>query len=232
MTNGRRRRTAEQARREILEAAERRLVVGGPEAIRLQDIAADVGVSHPAILHHFGSREGLVEALAAHGLERLQSEILAGWPSKRVPDVEGVLDRMYRLAEQRGYARLLAWLILSRKKFHALPSGILRPLAERVHAARIRAARREGRPPPEDFDTSLFAAELVPLTVFGDALFGSFVRRSIGLPADAATARQFRKRLTAAFEILGTRTGPLDMSGTCHAVPSPSRTRTARRRPE
>ena len=47
------RRTKEEAQRVILDAAEERLANGGPEALRLQDIAADVGISHPAILHHF-----------------------------------------------------------------------------------------------------------------------------------------------------------------------------------
>ncbi|MGH7960445.1 MAG: helix-turn-helix domain-containing protein, partial [Candidatus Binatia bacterium] len=62
----RRRRTAEEARRLILEAAEKRLITGGPEAIRLQDIAAEVGMAHAVISHHFGNREGLMEALTRH----------------------------------------------------------------------------------------------------------------------------------------------------------------------
>src|SRR5450432_3158548 len=56
----RRRRTSDEARAAILDAAERRLVSSGPAGIRLQEVAADVGVSHPTVLHHFGSREALV----------------------------------------------------------------------------------------------------------------------------------------------------------------------------
>src|SRR5258708_15767917 len=56
----RKRRTAEEARVAILDAAERRLVASGPAGIRLQEVADDVGVSHPTVLHHFGSREALV----------------------------------------------------------------------------------------------------------------------------------------------------------------------------
>ena len=52
------RRTKEEAQRVILDAAEERLANGGPEALRLQDIAADVGISHPAILHHFEAVTG------------------------------------------------------------------------------------------------------------------------------------------------------------------------------
>ena len=54
------RRTAEEAKMMILDAAERRLRELGPAGIKLQELAADVGVSHPAILHHFGSRDRLV----------------------------------------------------------------------------------------------------------------------------------------------------------------------------
>src|SRR5580693_3024846 len=73
----RRRRTAEQARSAILDAAERRLVADGPGAIRLQEVAKDVGVSHPTVLHHFGSREGLVEAVVARALDSLHGGLLA-----------------------------------------------------------------------------------------------------------------------------------------------------------
>src|SRR5260221_641713 len=52
----RKRRTADEARTAMLDAAEQRLVASGPAAIRLQEVAADVGVSHPTVLHHFGNR--------------------------------------------------------------------------------------------------------------------------------------------------------------------------------
>ena len=68
------RRNSAETRRAILEAAQRRLLSGGPEAIRLQKIAADIGLSHPAILHHFENRDGLVEAVVVDGLSRLQSQ--------------------------------------------------------------------------------------------------------------------------------------------------------------
>ena len=57
------RRTASEAKSMILDAAEKRLREFGPAGIKLQELAADVGVSHPAILHHFGSRDDLVEAV-------------------------------------------------------------------------------------------------------------------------------------------------------------------------
>ena len=57
------RRTPEEAKRLILETAQALVARTGPQGLRLQDIAAEAGISHPLILHHFGSREGLVRAL-------------------------------------------------------------------------------------------------------------------------------------------------------------------------
>ena len=68
----RRRRSREEARRLILDAAERLLTEGGPEAVRLQEVGRAVGISHPAVLHHFGSREGLLLELESRAMERLQ----------------------------------------------------------------------------------------------------------------------------------------------------------------
>ena len=70
------RRSAEEAQRRILDAAEKRLREGGPEAVRLQDIARDVGISHPAILHHFASRDGLTQALERRAMDRLETELV------------------------------------------------------------------------------------------------------------------------------------------------------------
>ena len=59
MTTTRRRRTKEEARDEILSAAAKRLLDDGPDALRIADVAADGGMSHPPLLHHVGSRGGL-----------------------------------------------------------------------------------------------------------------------------------------------------------------------------
>jgi AcrR family transcriptional regulator len=52
--------------------------------LRLQDIAADVGISHPAVLHHFGSREALVHAVIQRAILSLQKtwSDLSARPSK------------------------------------------------------------------------------------------------------------------------------------------------------
>jgi AcrR family transcriptional regulator len=180
-------------------AAERRLLDGGPDAIRLQEIAADAGISHPAILHHFGSREGLVEAMVLRGIAGLQAQFLAGWPSAKEPDIEGVLERFYEVASHRGMARMLAWLILSGQSYRTMKPALLKPAAERMHAGRVRRAHRDGRRPPE-LEDSLFAATHLFILVLGDSLFGPSIRRAMGLGSGAESTRRFRVWLSKVIE--------------------------------
>jgi AcrR family transcriptional regulator len=44
----------------------------GLEALTLRKVAARAGVSHAAPAHHFGNREGLFVAIAAHGFDRFR----------------------------------------------------------------------------------------------------------------------------------------------------------------
>ncbi len=199
----RRRRSAAETRNAILEAAQRRLLAGGPEAIRLQEIAADAGISHPAILHHFGSREGLVEAMVLRGITNLQAQFLEGWPSAKEPDIEGVFQRFFEVASHRGIARMLAWLILS-KGNRTMAPNVFKPAAERMHAGRVRRAQKEGRRSPE-LEQTLFAATFIFILVLGDSLFGPSVRRALGLGSGADATRRFRRLLSETVELLETR---------------------------
>jgi AcrR family transcriptional regulator len=56
---------------ELLQAAERELVLNGIEAFSLRAVAKRAGVSHGAPAYHFKSARGLLTALAATGYERL-----------------------------------------------------------------------------------------------------------------------------------------------------------------
>src|SRR4029453_5954828 len=140
------RRPAEEARRAILEAAGKRLREGGPEAVRLQDVASDLGISHPAILHHFGSREGMMQALATHVVASLEAELLAGL--RDAPSEATVLDLVTRVFDtlgNAGHARLLAWRGLAGAAPEAMSGErptLLGALAELVHQRRSEHARR------------------------------------------------------------------------------------------
>jgi AcrR family transcriptional regulator len=60
----RRRRNSDATRHEILVAAGRRFARAGYAAVRLKDIADDVGVTAPLVIRYFGSKEALFREVA------------------------------------------------------------------------------------------------------------------------------------------------------------------------
>src|ERR1700681_4516097 len=70
------RRTPEEAKRLILETARALVARTGPQGLRLQAIAPEAGISHPLILHHFGSRAGLVRALTREAAAELRDRLV------------------------------------------------------------------------------------------------------------------------------------------------------------
>lgn len=190
----RRRRTAQEARHAILEAAQKRLAEWGPEEIRLQDIASDLGISHPAILHHFGSREVLMRELSRHAFESLNADMVSAL-EERDGEVGLWLDRVFETLRDRGHARLLAWSTLTGRMGGAdVPDDdlhLIRDLAEAVQARRAASAEDVGEVCPP-FEETVFAVQLVAAALLGDALMGTVLRRSAGVASDAATAERYR----------------------------------------
>jgi AcrR family transcriptional regulator len=64
-----------QTRMRLLDAAIRRLADGGPDT-SFDVIAADVGVTKGALYHHFGSKEGLVEAVYKESVRRHAERVI------------------------------------------------------------------------------------------------------------------------------------------------------------
>ncbi|MGD1935333.1 MAG: TetR/AcrR family transcriptional regulator [Candidatus Phaeomarinobacter sp.] len=195
------RRTGEEARRLILDAAEKRLASNGPEGIRLQDIAKDVGISHPAILHHFQSREGLVGALVERTMRHLREAlfgVIAKGQSGPV-DTNAMMDEVFATLSDRGHARLLAWLTLT-GRVESQPEGkgtqMLSELTDLVHEASVKQAEAAGRPAPQKQDTQFYML-LAAITAFGEAIVGKQMYEAAGLGDDPQAATQFRERLKA-----------------------------------
>ncbi|HZR84016.1 MAG TPA: helix-turn-helix domain-containing protein [Candidatus Binatia bacterium] len=198
----RRRRTAEEARHEILAAAQRRLAEGGPEAIRLQDIARDLGIAHPTILHHFESREGLLRALVRSAMSALNDDVLRAISDpRRSMSSEAVLERVHETLGESGHARLLAWITLSDRAPAAGDNDqqLLRILADATHRRIADDARAAGARAParEEVD---FAVRLIAAAMLGDALMGPVLSRLGGLPDDPSVQRRFRAWLARLLE--------------------------------
>ncbi len=188
------RRNAEDARRSILDAAERRLFELGPDGIRLQQIATDVGISHPAVLHHFGSREGLVEAVVSRAFNSLEADLIRSIAEAQPAGDSAIFDAIeqtFSVLVVKGHGRVLSWLLLSG---HALDTRTskLRALAELVHQKRLLA--KPGA--CIDFEDSMFRVMLVTLSILGESVAGPTLRTSVGI-GDDETAVRFRRWLAA-----------------------------------
>jgi AcrR family transcriptional regulator len=111
----RRRLDPAEAREAILKAAEELLVRDGPDGLRLTEIAARASVSHPNVLYHFGSVAQLQAQLAERVVARLASEVAAAFvveSGDSVP-IGAVVQNVFRVFDDGGYGRLIAWLALS-----------------------------------------------------------------------------------------------------------------------
>lgn len=184
------RRTADEARTEILDAAERILKETGPGAIRLQHVAELVGVSHPTVLHHFGTREALVEAVVQRAFAAVQADVIAA--IQRAPegedDVAALLDRVFAALSTHGHGRALAWCALSGFTPSHRDFG-LRQVAEASHALR---RHRRGRSTPP-FEDTLFTMLLALSALFAQSVAWPILSRGTGL--DAGSEERFRKWL-------------------------------------
>src|SRR5271169_546662 len=182
------RRTPEEARQLILQTAQGLIATTGPEGLRLQDIATAAGISHPLILHHFGSREGLVRALTQRAVAELRDKLVAAMASSEY-SIEQQLDRVFS-AFRDGLAQRLAWLASVDNGSGAEGTQmIMRDIADRLHARRIATAPSGAEIARSDTDSLI---HLVATAALGDALFGARLRHSAGLPVTTETDRGFR----------------------------------------
>lgn len=186
--------SAEQARDAILAATETRLLEVGPQGLRLQDIARSVGLSHPTVLHHFGSREDLVAAVAKRAMQRLETDLLAvfaniGLDASRAREVtDRILERVDNALRVHGHARLLAWAVLTHldRPKHSL----LREIAVALHGVWKRWGVERA------VEEAQFAVMLVSAANFGLALLDKDLYGMMGLANDEATRTRFRAWMT------------------------------------
>jgi AcrR family transcriptional regulator len=186
MRRKRTRRTAEEARELILDAAEAQLARGGPESLRLVQLADAVGISHPSILHHFGSRAGLVRAVVQRTARRLEAQILVSLQGPlEEGDAIGLMSRLFRVVGDEGHARQLVWLYLAGEKDPIGYGARMREISRTVHKM------RKARGVTADPEDTLFTVLLAGLALFGNAIAGEPLRASAGLGDDADANPRF-----------------------------------------
>jgi AcrR family transcriptional regulator len=180
-TPARRRRSPEVAKTEALASARKLLLEGGPAAVTLKAVAADAGMGHANLIHHFGSAEGLQTALMsamaadlAHTLTDAAAEFQAGRAS---------LDDLVRITfdafAKGGAGELSAWLAVTRQHGHLeevgrsiaeISDGLSRSLGDLVPGGKARLS-----------EAILFVA----LLAMSDAVMGRNLKTMLGQEPDA-----------------------------------------------
>lgn len=139
----------QRTREALLDAAEREFFAGRFENVSLEELAARAGVTKQTLLRHFGTKEGLLEASARRGRERIAAQRF-GAPAG---DVAGAVDNLLGHYEQQGEGALalgalegrdavLGEVLASAKQLHyAWVEHAFAPQLERVRG-RVRARRR------------------------------------------------------------------------------------------
>lgn len=179
----RRRRTPDEAKRLILEAAGELLAAGGPAAVQVRAVAAAVGVSDAAVNHHFGNREQLLSALLRFGGKKLKSGLRAAldtWTDGPADPAD--LVRALSAPYTDGYAELA--LALHQSGWRDTGSGLLDEIVDRLHAQARAVCADTGRTPPARETVQLTVAALHQAVAM-EPLFGAEFRRSVGLDAAA-----------------------------------------------
>lgn len=95
--------TAQQRRKELLEAADRVVLRDGPEA-SMNAIAAEAGITKPILYRHFGDKGGLYRALAKRHTDALLASLRAALDAPaedRRHRVEATLDTYLAAIEAR-----------------------------------------------------------------------------------------------------------------------------------
>src|SRR5260370_35691905 len=103
------RRSPEASKLAILEAGEGRRTKDGPDGVRVQRIAADLGMTDAALHYHFGNREALVKALMRFSAKRLVEDIggaLETWDVDRL-DLHQHGALFCKSYAERGVSRLV-----------------------------------------------------------------------------------------------------------------------------
>ena len=127
---------ARDPRRAILEAAEALLVEGGTAGLSVRRLVARCGVSAPTIYHHFGDKQGLIDAL----LEERFGELVRMLEEARRPgDALATLRAHLRLFARFGLRNPNHYRLLALVREPDLPPP---PAAERVRALLREPLRR------------------------------------------------------------------------------------------
>jgi AcrR family transcriptional regulator len=188
----RRRRTPDQARQEILDAAERVFARAPPDQVGLKDVAKSAGISHALITHYFGTYGGLVSATLVRRVRRLRGRILeamADVGSLRRPGE--LVAMLFDALEDPVHVRLLKWNVANDagRGALALEDRGIALVAQQIAAALDPHPDHGGR---QVLDTIELALLAVVGSAFGYAMMKTQLAAAIGQPAETQLSRRLQ----------------------------------------
>jgi TetR/AcrR family transcriptional regulator, repressor for neighboring sulfatase len=191
------RRSPDDARTHILDAADAVFREHLPDAVGLREIAAAAGVSHGLVTHYFATYDGLVAAAIARRLDAARATALAHLAQMTfTPDEAPLLSVLVDLLEDRTLVRLAVWSLLTGRGAALLgPAGQLGRLIDAM-AARLAAIGT-----PISRERLELAAMVALSTVTGWAVLGDSLAGALGraAPIDPATLRTELQRMLRSY---------------------------------
>jgi AcrR family transcriptional regulator len=195
MTGRRRRRTPEQAREEILDAAAELIARYGPDGVGLRRVAEAAGISHGLVTHYFGTYGALVRAVLQRENERQRERVRERMRADHgVPYADDMTQVLFETLADERYVRLFAWSSLHAEDVGTSSQG----LSELIDA--VEAGIRLVLPSPARPDRNrIEAVVLLALSAaYGYALGNRSWLAGLGHdPDDPAYAAAFRAVLSS-----------------------------------
>lgn len=181
----------EQARDAILDAAEELMVEVGPAGLRISAVAKKAGMAHPNIIHHFGSRDGLVNALADRVGERATARITnaikqatEARPEDLVDAMTHVLDTSYPGDE----GKAAVWLHLSGAESSLRQN--MQSIVELSHSLRQKLDDNAS------LENTNRLVMLVTLALVGEVVSGQGIKDALGFGNNDESRAYFRRWLS------------------------------------
>lgn len=180
------RRSPEQARQHILDAAVRTLSKHGPAACGLKDVAKAAGISHALITHYFGTYEALVEAAMDEAMSQVRERMITRMMAQTNPTPETMIQLYLDIALEPWYGRLVSWAFFND---HDASSGYakrLMPEMKLMAAATEYVFSKQDEPPSRELAEALLicAWSTVVGYIAGNAVFWGALGRKPGPARD------------------------------------------------
>lgn len=175
----RKRRSPEQARHEIMEAAKALLITEGPDSLKISNIAQKAQISHPSILHHFGSADSVILALQEDIARDIREQLIDTFQNLSVE--QGIAQALINLSSPT-QARLMAWLVArGQSPFPPEEEKGLQKIQEILY-------QKTGRSKKELGNIML----VILFSMYGEAMFGKDLRMRLGIEDTEHAKHDFR----------------------------------------